>query len=276
MRNRHAKASKYGLPFFFLLSVMNHAIAQKNFTNSLGMEFVAIPAGSFMMGANDQDAYDTEKPPHKVTISKAFHMGKYEVTQAEWEKVMESNPYSLDRSNPFYGLPGMAERITKPNHPATVSWQDAQEFIRRLNAKEGYTRYRLPTEAEWEYAARAGTTSAYSFGEDRKDLGRYAWHGEDFATGGTHPVGKKLPNPWGLFDVHGNAWEWVQDWYSDHYYAQSPSVDPKGSATGTQRVVRGGSWHQTSTSWRSSFRKGYVQDYRGISIGLRLVMTENN
>jgi formylglycine-generating enzyme required for sulfatase activity len=246
----------------------------KTVTNSIGIEFISIPAGSFLMGAGegDRDAYASEKPRHRVTISKPFYIGKYEVTQAQWEAVTGSNPYTLDRSNPYYNLPGMKQRIPRPDHPATVSWLDAQEFIKRLNAKEGHSRYRLPTEAEWEYAARAGTATAYSFGDDDRDLGRYAWHGEDFATGGTHPVGRKLPNPWGLYDVHGNAWEWVQDWYSDEYYAQIPSADPTGPATGSQHPVRGGSWHVTSTGWRSSFRKPYAPDYRGISIGFRLVM----
>jgi formylglycine-generating enzyme required for sulfatase activity len=244
-------------------------------TNSIGMEFVMIPAGSFLMGARDHDpdAYPFEKPQHQVAISRPFRIGRYEVTQAQWEAVMGSNPYTLDRSNPYYNLLGMAERITRPDHPATVSWNDAQEFIRRLNAREGHGLYRLPTEAEWEYAARAGTTTRYSFGDDIRDLGRHAWYGEDFASGGTHPVGKKLPNPWGLYDMHGNAWEWVQDRYSETYYAQSPSTDPEGPPSGGERVVRGGSWHQTATSWRSSFRKPYPLDYRGISIGFRVAMT---
>lgn len=242
-------------------------------TNSIGMEFIAIPAGSFLMGAKDDKAYRSEKPQHKVTISKPFYIAKNEVTQAQWETVMGNNPYTLDRSNPYYNLPGMKERITRPEHPATVSWNDAQAFIKKLNEKEGQHQYRLPTEAEWEYAARAGTATAYSFGDNSNDLGRYAWYGEDFTNGGTHPVGKKLPNAWGLFDVHGNVWEWVQDKYSETYYAQSPETDPSGPANGNQYVVRGGSWHETATSWRSSFRKTYDPDYRGISIGFRLVKT---
>jgi formylglycine-generating enzyme required for sulfatase activity len=187
---------------------------------------------------------------------------------------MGSNPYTLARTNQFYSLPGMAERITKPTHPATVSWNDAQEFIRRLNQKEGHDRYRLPTEAEWEYAARAGTTTAYSFGDDDKDLARFAWYGEDFASGSSHPVGQKKPNPWGLYDVHGNVWEWVQDRYGERIYSASPSVDPPGPQTGSGHVVRGGSWHQTATSWRSAFRREYDADYRGISIGFRLVLSQ--
>jgi formylglycine-generating enzyme required for sulfatase activity len=256
-------------------SPANTRAETKAVTNSIGMEFIAVPAGNFMMGAGagDRDAYDSERPQHRVTISRPFSIGKYEVTQAQWEAVMGSNPYTMDRSNPYYNLPGTKERITRPDHPATVSWDDAQQFIKRLNAKEGHNRYRLPTEAEWEYAARAGTTTAYSFGDNVSDLGRHAWHGEGFASGGTHPVGQKLPNPWGLHDVHGNAWEWVQDFYSDSYYAQSPSTDLTGPTSGSAHVVRGGSWHVTSDSWRSSFRKPYAPDYRGISIGFRVAMT---
>jgi formylglycine-generating enzyme required for sulfatase activity len=243
-------------------------------TNSIGMKFVAIPAGRFLMGAGENvtDAYDSEKPQHPITISKPFLISKYEVTQSQWEAVMGSNPYTLDRSNPYYNLPGMKERITRPDYPATVSWNDAQEFIKKLNAKEGHARYRLPTEAEWEYAARAGTTTAYSFGNNPDELEKYAWYGGNFSTGSTHPVGTKQPNLWGLYDVHGNAWEWVQDFYSDSFYTRSPSSDPPGPNTGQERVVRGGSWHITADSWRSTFRKPYDADYRGISIGFRLVM----
>lgn len=236
-------------------------------------DFVLIKAGDFLMGAseNDKEAYPSEKPQHQVTISKDFYISKFEVTQKQWEDVMGYSCYDLDRSNPFYNLPGMKERITKPDHPATVSWEDAQKFISKLNEKEGKNIYRLPTEAEWEYAAKAGTTTAYSFGDDKKDLDKYAWYGGDFSTGGTHPVGKKLPNPWGLYDVHGNVWEWVQDWYSEDYFAHSPQTDPKGPDTGSNKVVKGGSWHATADSWRSSFRKPYTPDYRGISIGFRVI-----
>ena len=246
---------------------------ERTLTNSIDMDFVRVSAGRFRMGAgeDDREAIDAERPQHEVTISRPFYLGRFEVTQEQWEAVMGSNPYELDRSNPYYNLPGMAERITRPNHPATVSWNDAQGFIRRLNRMEGGERYRLPTEAEWEYAARAGTTTSYSFGNDESELGRYAWFGEDFDTGGTHPVGRKRPNPWGLYDVHGNAWEWVSDHYAPDYYASSPSVDPTGPGTGSARVVRGGSWHVTSDSWRTSFRKEYESDYRGISIGFRLL-----
>lgn len=244
------------------------------YINSVGMSFVLAPAGSYLMGADESDtmAGDTERPQHEVALTRPFLISQFEVTQQQWRDVMGFDPYStLDRSNPYYEIDGMAERLNGQTNPATVSWQDAQDFISRLNTLEETTRYRLPTEAEWEYAARAGTTTAYSFGDDSAELGRHAWYGEDFATGSTHPVGQKLPNPWGLYDVHGNVWEWTQDWYSTDYYASSPTTDPSGPESGTDRVVRGGSWHQTASSWTSSFRKGYAADYRGISIGFRLV-----
>lgn len=249
--------------------------APREHTNSIGMRFVRILAGSFEMGAadSDRDAGVSERPQRRVTISRDFYLGQFEVTQAQWLAVMGSSPFVQERSNPFYNLPGMAVRLNHPQNPATVSWDDAQQFIQRLNQREGHTRYRLPTEAEWEYAARAGTTTAYSFGDDGRQLGRYAWYGENFATGSTHAVGQKLPNPWGLYDVHGNVWEWVQDWYADGYGGSSPISDPAGPSSGESKVVRGGSWHETSGSWRSSFRKPYAPNYRGISIGFRLAMS---
>lgn len=245
--------------------------SDKTYVNDIGMELVLIPAGTFLMGSPDnlREAANDEKPEHQVTISKPFYISKYEVTQEQWEAVMGSNPYDLSRSNNFYNLPGMAQRLRRPTNPATVSWNDAQEFIKRLNQKEGYNKYRFPTEAEWEYAARAGTTTAYSFGDDAGELGRFAWYGEDFNLGSTHPVGQKAPNRWGLYDMYGNVWEWVQDWYDDHYYADSPTVDPKGPQSGKKHVVRGGSWHQSATSWRSAFRRSYDPDYRGIFFPFR-------
>ena len=153
----------------------------KTLRNSIRMEFVLIPAGTFQMGSNDSDAYDDEKPVPTVRITQPFYLGQYEVTQGQWQAVMGNNP------NRFTG---------DPNRPVeNVSWDDVQDFIRRLNAREGGVTYRLPTEAEWEYAARAGTTSRWSFGDDASQLGRYAWHNGN-AGGQTHPVGQLQPNPW--------------------------------------------------------------------------------
>ena len=232
------------------------------YTNPLGMKFVEIPAGSYLMGSAENGADRREKPQHRETIAQSFYIGIYEVTQGDWEKLMGENPYARDRSNPYYTLPGMAARITRPNHPATVSWNDAQKFIRKLNASDQAHHYRLPSEAEWEYVARAGTSTRYFFGDSVHDLGEYAWFGGNFATGGTHPVGSKKPNPWGLYDIYGNAWEWVEDGYRPTY--DSPPT--------TDKTVRGGSWHSTADGWHSAWRKPYSTDYRGISIGFRLVM----
>lgn len=244
-------------------------------TNSIGMEFVLIPAGTFFMGSDDSDteAKDDEKPRHKVTISKPFYLSRYEVTQEHWESLMGNNPYSLARTygSRWDSLLEKPGRFKGPKNPATVSWNDAQAFITKLNALEGHERYRLPTEAEWEYAARAGSTTKYSFGDDAGTLGRYAWYGEDFENGSTHPVGQKEPNAWGLYDMYGNVWEWVQDCYDARYYMKSPSTDPTGPQSGSKHVVRGGSWHETADDWRSAFRRDYPSDYRGISIGFRLV-----
>jgi formylglycine-generating enzyme required for sulfatase activity len=206
---------------------------------------------------NDSEAEDHEKPQHKVSISKPFYLGKFAVTQSQWEAVMGSNPSEFKgRSNPV----------------ENVSWADAQEFIKHLSAKEGHSRYRLPTEAEWEYAARAGTTGTYSFGDDADSLGRYAWY--DGNSGDkTHPVGQKQSNPWGLYDMHGNVWEWVQDWFDKEYYSRSPGTDPKGPSSGSSRVLRGGSWFINAWSCRSALRGYYTPGGRNGSFGFRLALS---
>jgi formylglycine-generating enzyme required for sulfatase activity len=176
-----------------------------------GMEFVLIPAGTFQMGSNDSDANKNEKPVHTVRITKPFYLGKYEVTQDQWQAVMGTN---------------LSNFTGDPNRPVeNVSWEDVQEFIRRLNSREGRTIYRLPTEAEWEHAARAGTTTRWSFGDDASQLGRYAWYG-DKAAGPRYPVGQLQPNHWGLYDMHGNVLEWGQDWSGS--YASGTTDDPPG------------------------------------------------
>lgn len=233
----------------------------KEFINSIGMEFVLIPAGSFLMGADksqEKEATKEEVPQHRVTISKAFYMGKYEVTQEQWRAVIGRNPSRFDEN---------------PRNPVeTVSWPDVQEFIDKLNTKEGGKRYRLPTEAEWEYAVRAGTTSKYFFGNDEEQLGQYGWYTEN-SEDRTHPVGQLKPNPWGLYDVYGNVWEWLQDWYSADYYKHSPSTDPYGPSEGTERVVRGGGWNVIARFCRSAHRDWYTPDNRLGRLGFRLIRT---
>jgi len=223
------------------------------------MTFVLIPAGEFRMGSTDGDS--DEQPVHTVRISQPFYLGVHAVTQGQWEAVMGTNP------SRFTG---------DPNRPVEmVSWEDAQAFIGRLNAREEHTQYRLPTEAEWEYAARTGSTTAYCFGDDnrwfRRRLGEYAWYCAN-AGDQTHPVGTRQPNAWGLYDMHGNVSEWVQDWYGT--YTAEPVTDPPGPSSGSARVVRGGCWFYDARYCRSAFRVHFFApgDRDGI-LGFRLLRT---
>jgi formylglycine-generating enzyme required for sulfatase activity len=229
--------------------------APKTQRNSLGMEFIRIEAGTFQMGTNHSDAYDNEKPVHTVRLTQPFYLGKYEVTQGQWQAVMGNNPSSFTGDT---------------NRPVeNVSWDDVQEFIRRLQAREGGATYRLPTEAEWEYAARAGTTTRWSFGNEASQLGRYAWY-EGNAGGQTHPVGQLQPNPWGLYDMHGNVWEWVRDRYGP-YTSGGTAVDPTGPSSGLDRVLRGGSWGITARRCWSANRISDAPDNRHGALGFRLL-----
>jgi formylglycine-generating enzyme required for sulfatase activity len=224
--------------------------------NSIGMEFVLIPAGTFTMGSPDSDrnANNDEKPAHQVTISKPFYMSKYEVTQAQWKAVMGNNPSRFK---------------DKPEHPVeNVSWHDVQAFIKKLNAQGNGVSYHLPTEAQWEYAVRAGHQGVYSFGDDAAKLGEYAWYDQN-SGGETHPVGTRKPNAWGLYDMHGNVWEWVQDWYDEDYYHNSPKVDPQGPDAGADRVYRGGGWGNAALVARSASRLWSHPGVRDDDLGFR-------
>jgi len=150
-----------------------------------------------------------------------------------------------------------------------ISWEDSVQFCQRLSARDG-RRYRLPTEAEWEWSCRAGTTTQYNFGDDKKQLGEYAWYG---GNGGIYAkaVGQKLANPFGLYDMHGNVWEWCSDWYDSAYYTQSPEQDPTGPASGSSRVVRGGGWYYVPVYLRSCRRDDYAPDDRSHHTGLRVL-----
>jgi formylglycine-generating enzyme required for sulfatase activity len=207
------------------------------------------------MGSNDGEA--NEKPVHQVTINYSFYISKYEVTQAQWQAVMGNNPSSFkgDLAEPFIKLP-----------VEQVSWDDAQIFINKLNESNDGFNYRLPTEAEWEYACRAGTT-----GDDTGDLSEMAWFAEN-SGGRTHGVGQKQPNAWGLFDMHGNVWEWCQDWYHESY--NGAPTDGSAWLGGVQlyRVLRGGSWGNKETaSLRSASRSRNTPDNRFYDKGLRIV-----
>jgi formylglycine-generating enzyme required for sulfatase activity/serine/threonine protein kinase len=229
---------------------------QKIFTNSIGMEFVLIPAGEFDMGspANEAGRGEDEGPVHRVKISNAFYMSKYEVTQKQWREVMGNNPSSFKGDN----LP-----------VEQVSWDDIQKFIKKLNEKESTDKYRLPSEAEWEYAARAGTTTRYSFGDDESKLSEYAWY-DNNSGGKTHEVGQKKPNPWGLYDIHGNVHEWVLDIYHKNYNG-APTDGSAWEGDGSVRVVRGGSWGNRAGSSRSAGRHDEDPGVSYVNLGFRLV-----
>ena len=225
----------------------------KIWTNSIGMEFVLIPAGTFMMGSpdSDPDAYHDEKPAHQVTLSQAFYLGKYPVTQAQWEAVMGTNP------SVFKGADRPVEN---------VSWDDVQAFMRKLNEREGVDHYRLPTEAQWEYACRAGSSTRYHFGDDAARLGKYAWYDANSGRR-THPVGQKQPNAWELYDMHSHVWEWVQDRYGR--YTANPVTDPIGPTSGANRVIRGGGWADPARYVRAAIRDAYDPGFRFENLGFR-------
>ena len=219
--------------------------------NSIGMEFVHIPAGTFMMGS--ERGGSDEKPVHQVTISRPFYMGKHEVTQAQFKQIMGKNP----------------SRFSGPDKPVDkVTWYQAGEFCMRLTAKEGH-RYRLPTDAQWEYACRAGTKTRYSFGDDEGEVGVYAWFDGNSGKS-THAVGKKRPNPWGLYDMHGNVWEWCRD--GKRSYTSSKMVDPVGPSSGS-RVLRGGAWDDGPGDVRSAARAGIGPAFRRNPRGFRVVLS---
>ncbi|MYB67106.1 MAG: formylglycine-generating enzyme family protein [Gemmatimonadetes bacterium] len=223
------------------------------------MEFVWIEPGVFQMGS--ERGRSDESPVHEVEISRGFWLGKFEVTQEQWKSVMDEEPWA-----------GWAIVESNPLHPAVIiSWDEVQEFIRRINEDAGEGLYRLPTEAEWEYACRAGTQTRWSFGDDESLLPEYAWYyGNNYFTEGAKEVGGKLPNPWGLYDMHGNVWEWVQDWYDEDYYSSSVRNDPQGPTSGLGRVIRGGHFGHID-GVRSAYRHLRFLDSRSYTVGVRLL-----
>jgi formylglycine-generating enzyme required for sulfatase activity len=211
------------------------------------MEMVLIPPGEFMRGSE----------VHKVNITKPFYLGKFEVTQAQWEAVMGNNPS---------GFKGQKNPVEQ------VSWDDCQRFLDKLNAKTGGQggKFVLPTEAQWEYACRAGSTKKYCFGDDKARLENYAWY-KNNSDGKPHAVGEKKPNAWGLYDMHGNVCEWCADLYDFGYYAKSPADDPRGPTKGSVRVFRGGGWFLSAWFCRSETRSDIVpwcwSDFLGLRVG---------
>ncbi|MDL2286706.1 formylglycine-generating enzyme family protein, partial [Desulfococcaceae bacterium OttesenSCG-928-F15] len=220
----------------------------------------------FLMGSpKDEEGRSSDERLHGVRLTRDFYLGKYLVTQAQWKAVIGNN---IGRFKALFGGGENPSIFKGGNHPVErVSWKDTQEFIKKLNQKEGTDKYRLPTEAEWEYAARAGSSTAYSFGDDASQLGKYAWHWKN-SGGTTHSVGEKLPNAWSLYDMHGNVWEWTQDWYGD--YSSSSQTDSRGPNFGQYRVLRGGSWGYNAQYCRSASRSNNVPGCRSDNYGFRL------
>ena len=239
----------------------------KKITNTIGMTFTLIPAGEFIMGSpsNEQDREANEDSVHNVKICIPFYLGIYPVTQKEWIQVMESNPSSFKGDD----LP-----------VESVSWDDVQDFINKLNDKESTWKYRLPSEAEWEYACRAGTATRYSFGDAEIKLSEYAWYypagdEDDISKEKLHPAGQKQTNSWGLYDMHGNIWEWVQDCWNNCYDDVNNDRPDDGSAWESGncgfRVNRGGCFLSDAKHCRSAFRNNIDQGYCGRFIGFRLL-----
>ena len=243
-------------------TVSKVAFVEKITKNSLGMEFVEIPPGEFLMGCSvgDSECDSDEKPLHKITLTKPFLIGKYEVTQAEWKKVMGNNPANFSKCGDTCPI-------------ENVSWNDAQEFIQRLCKMEKMNpcHYSLPSEAQWEYAARAGTQTRFYWGNKVRD--DYLWYDPN-AKDTTHPVGKKKPNAWGLYDMLGNVWEWTGDTYDANYYSKSVAIDPEVQTKTQKYVMRGGSWDHDDQYCRVSDRDFGVPDMDFNTVGFRIIKTQ--
>lgn len=250
---------------FIIFFITSLSIAQEKTANvfispALGAKFVLIPAGAFMMGSPaDETGRDADEGPyHQVTINRPFYMQTTEVTQGQWKRVMGNNPSHFSSCGDECPV-------------EQVSWEDVQGFIKKLNSLEGTDKYRLPTEAQWEHAARGGTTTRFHTGNSDDDLLRAGWLKAN-AGAKTHRVGQKTPNAWGLYDMHGNVYEWVQDWY--RLYAAGSAADPEGPPSGLKRVRRGGSWSSIARFCRSANRDYFGPVQRSGLLGFRLLRTQ--
>jgi formylglycine-generating enzyme required for sulfatase activity len=252
------------------LGCQERAQSPQTITNGIGMEMVLIPNGTFMMGSPKTVQGDggkqirDESPHHEVIISQDFYMGQTEVTQGQWKAIMGTEPWK-----------GKENVKEGDNYPASyVSWTQAGEFCQRLSKQEEKQgrKYRLPTEAEWEYACRASSKTAYSFGEGSKSLGDYAWFNGN-SNGQTHPVGEKKANAWGLYDMHGNVWEWCSDWYGE--YPNGAVSDPVGPRKGSLRVLRGGCWIVEAALCRSALRRWNFPSGSDSYYGFRVALSSS-
>jgi len=234
------------------------------------MEFVLIPQGSFLMGDPDKkDSGSSKEVLHEVSISRDFWLARMEVTQEQWKKIMGEKELHPEKPSPFHN--------GNPHYPVvSISFFDIQSFLAELNKSSKETHFRLPSEAEWEYACRAGSTTPFSFGSILSDsLANF--NAEILSTcstpgnyvGHPMPVGSYPPNQWGLFDMHGNVWEWVSDWYVP--FSEGQVADPQGPKFGKQKVIRGGSWYFGAENAQSFTRRLHEPDLWGFSIGFRIV-----
>jgi uncharacterized protein (TIGR02996 family) len=252
--------------------------------NSLSMELVLIPAGSFLMGSpDDEEGRSANEGVHEVELTQSFYLGVYPITQQQYEAVAGSNPSYFAASGAY------KERVAgldTSRHPVEhVTWDEATTFCRLLGEvgpeREAGRKYRLPTEAEWEYACRAGTSTPFACGRSLSSREANFDGGRPYGPGAvgsfpnrTVPVDSYAPNAFGLHDMHGNAWEWCADWFSDDYYARSPRQDPPGPARGGQRVIRGGAYNDRGASCRSAWRTGLGPDRIGSGLTFRVVLTQ--
>jgi len=260
--------NKFSLVIIFTL--LSFSLHGESFVSSFGQKFVEIKSGDFMMGTQDFDLLSKEVKPkkidklkkelpaHKVIISKDFYLATTEVTQGMWYEVMG---YKLGKAKRWKRKDWKELPVSK------VNWQKAQEFIETINDMSNTYRYRLPTEAEWEYAARAGTTGLRPF--DYKDMAKYAWFRESSGDK-PMPVGSLKPNAWGLYDMIGNVWEWVDDSFDADYYKNSPIKDPVGAKLSTRKSMRGGSYHCTPERVRVAIRGSNMQHKSMSVLGFRL------
>jgi formylglycine-generating enzyme required for sulfatase activity len=232
----------------------------------LKMEFIKIKAGTFWMGSGEL-GMDRENPQHRVTITHDYYLGKYLVSQEQYEQVTATNPSWFCAAGK--GKDKVVGLDTRRFPVEQVSWDDAKEFCAKLSRLTGHN-CDLPTEAEWEYACRAGTTTRYSFGDSPNQLKDHAWY-DGNSSGRTHEVGTKLPNAWGLYDMYGNVMEWCADWYEERYYRESPKENPQGPDDGSGRILRGGSWYDSAWCCRSTSR-GDFPSHRYSLVGFRVAI----
>lgn len=282
--------------FFFLICIFQllvfsgSPVQAVDFTNFIDIEFVNIDKGKFNMGGcntlfteikqplcngtnNDPDTFADELPMHSVEIDNSIQIGIKEVSVAEYKHYINDATVPQDGVKTFTSFNQSHEYAPV----VYVSWDDTQKFITWLNKTkpdDDTGKYRLPTEAEWEYIARAGTDTIYFFGNSASELDLYAWYKANSLQNNDtapHPVGRKKANPWGIYDIYGNVWEWTADYYDDGYYQTSKKVSPTGPEKGRLKTVRGGSWNFDKSYCRTTARESYLPHYRSRSIGFRLI-----